>query len=80
MQLLNIGYDGFVQKSKIIAIIAAGSSGSKRLKEEAREAKRLIDATHGHKARSIIVTTNSVVILSAVETKTLKTRNIKEIN
>jgi regulator of extracellular matrix RemA (YlzA/DUF370 family) len=78
MQLLNIGYDGFVQKSKIIAILAAGSSGFRHLKEEAKATKRLIDATHGHKARSIIVTISDNVILSAVETKTLNTRNIKD--
>jgi len=78
MQLLNIGYDAFVSKSMIVLIVSIGSSGVKRFKEEAKANGRLIDATHGHKARAIIVTSNDNVILSAVATNTLRDRNLKK--
>jgi hypothetical protein len=46
----------------------------KRLRERATQADRLIDATHGRKTRSIIVTDSNHVILSAVHTETLSQR------
>ena len=78
MQLLNIGYDAYVQKLKIVLIMTIGSSGAKRLKDEAKASGRLIDSTQGHKARSIIVTSNDNVILSAVASDTLVKRNKKD--
>jgi regulator of extracellular matrix RemA (YlzA/DUF370 family) len=46
----------------------------KRLRERATQADRLIDATHGRKTRSIIVTDSNHIILSAVHTETLSQR------
>jgi hypothetical protein len=46
----------------------------KRLREEAREAKRLIDTTQGRKTRSIIITDSNHVILSAIQAETVAQR------
>lgn len=46
----------------------------KRLKEESKEAKHLIDATQGRKTRSIIITDSNHVILSAIQTETVAQR------
>ncbi|MDY3868482.1 MAG: DUF370 domain-containing protein, partial [Pyramidobacter sp.] len=46
----------------------------KRLKEEAREAGRLIDATKGRKTRAIIVTDSNHVLLSAIQPETIVNR------
>ena len=53
--LLNIGYGSSVVANEIIAIVAPNSAPMRRLRDEAKEDKRLIDATHGRKLRSIIV-------------------------
>ena len=72
--LLNIGFGNTVVTSRIIAIVTPGSAPMKRLKEEAKEEKRLIDATQGRRTRSIIITDSNHVILSAIQAETISQR------
>jgi regulator of extracellular matrix RemA (YlzA/DUF370 family) len=46
----------------------------KRLKDEARDERRLIDATHGRRTRSIIVMDSNHVVLSAIQAETISQR------
>jgi hypothetical protein len=46
----------------------------KRLKDEAREGKMLVDATEGRRTRSIIVTDSGHIILSALQPETVNQR------
>ena len=73
-KLLNIGFGNFVIADRIIAIVNPNSAPMKRLKEEAKETKRLIDATQGRKTRSIIITDSNHVILSAIQAETVAQR------
>jgi len=73
-KLLNIGFGGTVVANQVIAIVASGSAPMKRLREDAREKKKLIDATHGRKTRSMIITKTDHVILSAMQPDTLSQR------
>ena len=50
------------------------SAPMKRLKEDARENNRLLDATQGRRTRSIIVMDSDHVVLSAVQAETVATR------
>ncbi|MCK4728368.1 MAG: DUF370 domain-containing protein [Desulfobacterales bacterium] len=72
--LLNIGFGNTVVTGRIIAIVTPGSAPMKRLKEDAKEEKRLIDATHGRRTRSIIITDSNHVILSAIQAETISQR------
>lgn len=72
--LLNIGFGNVVSASRIVAIINPGSSPIKKLREEARQRGKLIDATEGKKMRSIIITDSDHVILSAIQVETLVQR------
>ncbi len=72
--LLNIGYGNFVVSSRIISIVNPTSSPMRRLREEAKADKRLIDATQGRKTRSIVVTDSNHVILSAIQAETIGQR------
>lgn len=72
--LLNIGYGNFVVSSRIISIVSPTSSPMRRLREEAKTDKRLIDATQGRKTRSIIITDSNHVILSAIQAETIGQR------
>jgi regulator of extracellular matrix RemA (YlzA/DUF370 family) len=72
--LLNIGFGNFVAVSRVTAIVNPASSPMRRLREEARAERRLIDATQGRKTRSIIITDSNHVILSGIQAETLGTR------
>jgi hypothetical protein len=72
--LLNIGFGNYVAAARITAIVNPTSSPMRRLREEARAEKRLIDATQGRKTRSIIITDSNHVILSGIQAETLGAR------
>ncbi len=72
--LINIGFGNVVSADRVIAIISPDSSPMKRLREEAKERGKLIDATEGRKTRSIIITDSDHVILSALQTETITQR------
>lgn len=72
--LLNIGFGSSVVSERIVAIVSPNSAPMKRLKDEARNEKRLIDATHGRRTRSIIVMDSNHVVLSAIQAETISQR------
>lgn len=72
--LLNIGFGNFVVSNRVIAIVNPSSSPMRRLREDARQSARLIDATQGRKTRSIIVSDSNHVILSAIQAETIGQR------
>lgn len=74
LRLINIGFGNVVSASRIISIVTPGSSPIKRMREEARERGKLIDATQGRKTRSIIITDSDHVILSALQAETITQR------
>lgn len=73
-RLINIGFGNTVLSSRVVAVVMPTSAPSKRLREEARNSQRLIDATHGRKTRAIIITDSNHIILSAVHAETLSQR------
>jgi regulator of extracellular matrix RemA (YlzA/DUF370 family) len=72
--LLNIGFGGTVVADRVVAIVSPNSAPMKRLKDEAREDKRLIDATHGRRTRSIIIMDSNHIVLSAIQAETVSQR------
>lgn len=74
MNLINVGFGNVVVAERIVAVILPSSSPARRLKDDAREGGRLVDATQGRRTRSIIVTDSNHVILSAVQVETLTQR------
>ena len=76
--LINIGFGNFVVNSRVVAIVNPSSSPMRRLREDARQENRLIDATQGRKTRSIIITDSNHVILSAIQAETIGQRFSQE--
>jgi extracellular matrix regulatory protein A len=72
--LLNIGFGNTVVAERVVAILSPNSNPMKRIKDEAREERFLIDATHGRKTRAIIVMDSNHVILSAIQAETVASR------
>ncbi len=73
-RLINIGFGNTIVSDRVIAIVSPASAPMKRLKDEAREAGRLIDATQGRRTRSIIITDSNHVVLSAIQAETISQR------
>lgn len=72
--LLNIGFGSTVVSDRVVAIVAPNSAPMKRLKDEAREDRRLIDATYGRRTRSIIILDSNHIVLSAIQAETVSQR------
>jgi regulator of extracellular matrix RemA (YlzA/DUF370 family) len=73
-RLVNIGFGNSVVSRRVIAIVSPNAAPMKRLRDEARDEKRLIDATQGRRTRSVIITDSNHVILSAVQAETIAQR------
>ncbi|MEK7871567.1 MAG: DUF370 domain-containing protein [Nitrospirota bacterium] len=73
-ELINIGFGNVVSASRVVAIVSPSSAPSRRLKEEASQSRKLIDASEGRRTRAIIITDSGHVILSAVQAETLTQR------
>jgi hypothetical protein len=72
--LVNIGFGNFVNSTKVITILSPGSAPMKRIKEEAKIQKKLIDATYGRRTRAIIITDSNHIILSSIQPETIAHR------
>lgn len=73
-RLVNIGYGTIIAVDRIIAVVTPESAPIKRIVQEAKELKNLIDATYGRRTRSVIIMDNSTVVLSAVQPETITNR------
>jgi regulator of extracellular matrix RemA (YlzA/DUF370 family) len=73
-KLVNVGFGNSVVSRRVVAIISPNAAPIKRLRDEAREDRRLIDATQGRKTRSVIITDSNHVILSAIQSETIAQR------
>jgi len=72
--LLNLGFGNTVVADKVVAILSPNSSPMKRVKDEAKKEKRLVDVTHGRKTRAMIVMESNHIILSAIQADTVSGR------
>jgi len=72
--MLNIGYGNLVAAARVVSIVSPGSAPMKRLRDEAANRGKLVDATQGRRTRSILVTDSDHVVLSAVNPETIAAR------
>ena len=73
-KLLNIGFGNMVVAERVVGIISPNSSPMKRLKDEARKERHLVDATQGRRTRAIIVMNSNHIVLSAIQFETISQR------
>ena len=72
--LLHVGFGNMVVADRVIAIINSSSAPVKRLREEARDAGILVDATEGRKTRASLIMDSRHVVLSAIQPETIAGR------
>jgi extracellular matrix regulatory protein A len=72
--IINLGFNNIVVKDKIVAVVSPDAAPIKRLKEEARQNRKLIDATSGRRTRAVIITESDHVILAGIQPETIAQR------
>jgi len=78
VRLVNVGYGNLVARTRIVAIVAPAASPMRRLRREAAERGKLVDATEGRRTRSILIMDSDHVVLSAINPETLAARLLQE--
>ena len=74
MRLINIGFGNMIAAERIVAVVNPDSAPIKRLVQEARDSRRIVDATQGRRTRAVIITDSDQVILSAIQPETVASR------
>lgn len=74
MKLINIGFGNMVNASRVVAIISPESAPVKRIIQEARDSRVLVDATYGRRTRAVIITDSDHVVLSSLQPETVANR------
>ena len=74
MKLINIGFGSMVAAGRVLSMLSPDSAPIKRLVQEARDRGMLIDASYGHKTKTVLLMDTDHVILSAVAPETLSAR------
>ena len=69
MKLVNIGFGNLINADRVIAILSPESAPVKKIFKESKAKSTLIDATHGRKTMSVIVTDSENVVLSYLDLK-----------
>ena len=73
-KLVNVGFGNSVVLERVVAIISPNAAPIKRLRDEARDDKKLVDATQGRRTRSVLIMDSNHVVLSAIQTETIAQR------
>ena len=73
-RVINVGFNNIVLRDRVVAVVAPDAAPIKRLREEARRNRKLIDATNGRRTRAVIVTDSDHVILSSAQPETIAQR------
>ncbi|HHX21584.1 MAG TPA: DUF370 domain-containing protein [Clostridiales bacterium] len=74
MKLINIGFGNLVAPQKVVSVVSPDSAPVKRLVQDARETRMLVDGTAGRRTRAVLVMDSGHVVLSALQTETIAGR------
>ena len=79
LTLLNVGFGTMLPRHRVVAIVVPLGAPMKRMKDLAREAGKLVDATQGRRTRAMVLMDTDHVILSALQAETLAARFHAEV-
>lgn len=78
MKLVNIGFGNLINAERVVSILSPESAPVKRIVQTGKENGTLIDATHGRKTKSVIITDSDNVVLSYLELDAIQKRFTEE--
>lgn len=74
IKLINVGFGNMIASGRLVSIVSPESAPIKRLIQDARDAGKLVDATHGRRTRAVLVMDSEHVILSSLQPETVANR------
>lgn len=74
MRLVPLGYGNFVAAGRILVVVAPDSAPVRRSVSEARKQGQVVDATAGHRTRSVVFMDTGQLVLSALAPETVAAR------
>lgn len=79
MNLVNIGFGNLINADRIISIVSPESAPVKKIVRESKAQGTLIDATHGRKTMSVIITDSENVVLSYLDLNQIAAKFSREV-
>ena len=73
-RMINIGYGNVVNADKILAVVKPEAAPIKRMVAVAKDHDTYVDATWGRKCKSVIVSVEGRIVLSALLPETIAGR------
>ncbi len=73
-RMISAGYGNMVASERVLAVVGPDSSPVRRMIQEQRESGRVIDATCGHRTRSVLVMDSGHLLLCALQPETISGR------
>ncbi len=74
IKLINVGFGNMIASGRLISIVSPESAPIKRLIQDARDAAKLVDATHGRRTRAVLIMDSEHVVLSSLQPETVANR------
>ena len=71
---INIGFGNIVNRDKIVAVVSPDAAPVKRMVQQGKEEKIVIDATQGRRTKAVLVTQEGFLVLSALQPDTIGKR------
>ena len=79
MNLVNIGFGNLINSDRVVAVLSPESAPVKKIIRESKSNGSLIDATHGRKTMSVIITDSDNVVLSYLDLKQIAIKFSTEV-
>jgi len=76
IEFVNVGLGNVIVKDRIKKVMISNAIPVKRVVDNAKKEKKLVDATCGRKTKSVIIMENEYVVLSALTARRLDKRCI----
>lgn len=73
-ELLHLGFGNRVVADRVVAIMSPNSEPIRRLVQEARSTGRLLNMTHAHKTKAVILLDTGHVVTAPVNPETIALR------
>lgn len=80
MNLVNIGFGNLINGDRVVSILSPESAPVKRIVQESKSAGTLIDATHGRKTMSVLITDSDNVVLSYLDLRQIAAKFGMEVD
>ncbi|AFK06602.1 MULTISPECIES: DUF370 domain-containing protein [Mesotoga] len=68
-RVVNVGFESFVVKDRILAVLPVESSAVRRLKQLGMETGKIVNLTFGKRTKAILITNSGHVIFSFLPPK-----------